>query len=187
MGNETIEYSKSIADRILLIMKIADLDVAGFAEFFKKSTSHIYGILNTTRPLSDSFAKEIGDKLGFEGTKIFNLNIKLPQTIKSSQLSKFKIEHKDNPEYFLSTKSKRSNNSFITEMLLKSDCFTDGYKYLNEIKEYCSKELDKEFISDQLSKALQYTVKLGLLKSTKKPIRLKNGNNGKRMVDVYFK
>lgn len=188
MNGETIEYSKAIAERVLTIMKMTDLDVAGFAEMFKKSTSHIYGILNSTRPLSDSFAKEIGDKLGFEGAKIFNLNAKIPIMIsKSNHLSKFKIEHKDNPEYFLSTKSKRSNNSFITEILVKSDCFRDGYKYLSEIKEYCLKEFEREFINDQLSKALQYTVKLGLLKSAKKPIKLKNGNTGNRMLDVYFK
>lgn len=75
----------------------------------------------------------------------------------------------------------------MTEVLLKSDCFKNGYKYLSEIREYCENNLNKEFNNDQLSKALQYTVKQGLLKSEKKALKLKNGNYGVRQVDVYFK
>ncbi|WP_196939932.1 hypothetical protein [Sphingobacterium pedocola] len=168
-------------------MNITDLDIAGFAEFFKKSTSHIYGILNHTRPLSEVFATEIGEKLNFDGTKIFNLNTRIPSSIsKSDMLIKFKADHKHNPEYFLSSKSDRSANTFVTEILTKSDCFADGYKYLKEIKQYCKAELNREFIEDQLTKALQYAVRTNKLKSTKKPIKLKNGKFGTREVDVYF-
>lgn len=187
MNANNQEYSKAIANRVQTIMKITGLDVAGFAEFFKKSTSHIYGILNNTRVLSEVFAREIGDKLEFDGVKIFNLNSKIPLSIsKAEALIKFKIDHEDNPEYFLSTKAKRSPNSFVTDVLLKSDCFKEGYKYLNEVAEYCKTELNKEFVDDQLSKALQYAVKTKVLKSTKKPIVLKGGGFGKRLVDVYY-
>lgn len=187
MGTKNREYSIAIANRIITIMNITDLDIAGFAEFFSKSTSHIYGILNGTRPLSEAFASEIGKKLGFDGTKIFNLNSRIPNSIsKSESLIKFKGDHKHNPEYFLSSKSERSPNSFVTEILIKSDCFADGYKYLNEIKGYCKKILNREFVDDQLSKALQYAVRTNKLKSTKKPIKLKSGGFGTREVDVYF-
>lgn len=181
------DYSKAIAERIKDIMIIIDLDVAGIAELFGKSTSHIYGIINGTRPLSESFAKEIGEKLGFDGSKIFNLKSRIPTSIsKSESLMIFKANYKHNPEYYLSTKFKRSTNTFIVDVLLKSDCFNDGYKYLNEITEYCQLELNKKFIDDQLSKALQYAVKKGVLRSEKRPIKLKNGGFGKRLVDVYF-
>lgn len=187
MTTKNTEYSQAIAQRILTIMKIIDLDFAGFAEFFGRSTSHVYGILNGTRPLSEVFAREIGEKLEFDGAKIFNLNAKIPSSIsKAEYLIQFKSEHRDNPEYFLSTKSKRSPNSFVSEVLLKSDCFEEGYKYLSEITEYCKTELNREFVDDQLSKALQYAVKTGILKFKKKPIKLVNGGFGKRLVDVYY-
>lgn len=75
-----IEYSESIAKRIKSIMIMSDLDIAGFAEFFEKSTSHIYGILNKTRPLSESFSTEIGQKFDFGGTKV-------PQDIPRSKVN----------------------------------------------------------------------------------------------------
>ena len=187
MSAKNIAYSKDIAQRILTIMEIIDLDIAGFAEFFNKSTSHIYGILNGTRPLSETFAVEIGKKLNFEGNKIFNLNSNLPTSIsKCEALVKFKAEHRDNSEYFLSSKSDRSINLFVNDVLIKSGYFDSDYKYLSTIKDYCKIHLNKVFFGDKLSKALQYTVKTGKLKSMKKPIQLKNGGYGKREVDAYY-
>lgn len=187
MGTKDREYSIAIANRIITIMNITDLDIAGFAEFFDMSTSHIYGILNGSRVLSEAFAAKIGKKLGFDGSKIFNLNSTIPNSIsKAEALIKFKKEHKDNPEYFLSSKTERSPDSFVTEILIKSECFTEGYKYLSEITDYCKKILNREFIGDQLSKALMYAVQTDKLKSTKKPIKLKNGEYGTRLVNVYY-
>lgn len=180
-------YLKAIADRVQKIMDLIDLDVAGFAELFKKSTSHIYGILNLTRKLSEEFAKEIGEKLEFDGAKIFNLNAKIPNSIgKSVAIKEFKNAYKDNPEYFLSTKSDRSINTFVNEILLNSDFLKEGYKYLSEVTEYCKTVLNREFSDDRLSKALQYSVKINRLKATKKPIKLKNGEFGTRSVYVYY-
>lgn len=187
MEGKSKEYLIAIANRIKTIMDITDLDVAGFAEFLNKSTSHIYGILNQNRTVSESFATEIGNKLDFDGARIFNLNSRIPSSIsKSDLLIKFKANHKHNPEYFLSSKSDRSANTFITEILVKSDCFADGYKYLKEIRKYCAEQLNREFIDDQLTKALQYAVSTKKLKFKKKPILLKNGGFGKRQVDVYY-
>ena len=81
MGTKDREYSIAIANRIITIMNITDLDIAGFAEFFDMSTSHIYGILNGSRVLSEAFAAKIGKKLGFDGSKIFNLNSTIPNSI----------------------------------------------------------------------------------------------------------
>lgn len=69
MRNLEQDYSKAIAERVKAIMVICNLDIAGFAEFYGKSTSHIYGIINGTRSLSESFALDIGKKLGFDGSK----------------------------------------------------------------------------------------------------------------------
>lgn len=188
MKSDRNSYSTQISKKLLLIMTITDLDIAGFAEFLNRSASHIYGILNQTRPLSDNLASELGKKLNFDGSKIFNLNSRIPNTIdKSEELIKFKKDNAHNEEYFISSKSSRSSNTFVIEVLIKSGYFNNGYKYLYEIKEYCEKELKRIFVKDQLSKALQYAVKIDQLKSVKKNIKLRNGNYGSRKVDVYFK
>lgn len=169
-------------------MEITDLDLQGFAEFLNKSSAHLYGILNGTRPLSESLAKEIGDKLGFEGTRIFNLNASIPQyIIRAESLTKFKADNRDNAEYFLSTKPGRSIDTFISEVLLKSSFLNDCPRYLKEITRYCKETLHREFRKDELSKGLRYAVDKGLLKSAKKPLLRNDGSLGNRMVDVYFK
>ncbi|MCA5004054.1 hypothetical protein [Sphingobacterium bovistauri] len=181
-------YSTQISKRLQLIMSIIDLNIVGLAEFLNHSTSHIYGILNQTRPLSDILASELGKKLNFDGSKIFNLNSRIPRSInKSEELIKFKKENAHNKEYFISLNSNRSSNTFVLEVLIKSDYLNNGYKYLNEIRDFCEIEMKRVFVRDQLSKALQYAVKIGRLKSVKKNIKLKNGNYGSRKVDVYFK
>ncbi|MNH31903.1 hypothetical protein D3C79_923080 [compost metagenome] len=57
---------------------------------------------------------------------------------------------------------------------------------MNEIELFVCSEYKKTFTNDQLSKALRYSVKKGVIKSAKKPIKLKNGGVGKRLVDVYW-
>ncbi|OJZ05787.1 hypothetical protein [Sphingobacterium sp. 40-24] len=179
-------YSEALADRLRDIMKILGMTVSGFAEFIGRDSSHIYGILNLTRPFSDSFAVHIGIKLGINGAKVLNLNIDIPQTVsKAETVVTFKKEYKNVPEYFLSTKTDRSIDSFILEVLVKSN-FLKTPRYLNEIELFVKSKYNKTFIGDQLSKALRYSVKKGVLASEKRPIRLTNGNFGKRQVDVYW-
>ncbi|UTA67275.1 hypothetical protein [Emticicia sp. 21SJ11W-3] len=188
MKEENIAYAEKIAYRLRRIMEIIDLDVPGFADFLDKSTPHLYGILNGSRPLSESLAREIGDKLGFDGIKIFNLNSNIPNYINRSEpLLRFKNDNKKNVEYFLSSKSKRSIDSFINEVLIKSGFFDNRYKYLKEITTYCQEELSREFRKDELSKGLRYAVFKGVLKSMKRPILLNDGSLGSRKVDVYFR
>lgn len=78
------------------------------------------------------------------------------------------------PEYFLSTKNDRSIDSFISEILIRSNFLTTP-RYLNEIELFIKTEYNKTFIGDQLSKALRYSVRKGVLMSEKRPIRLTNG------------
>lgn len=182
------EYSKTIIERLRQIMESIDLDTPGFAAFLEKSVPHIYGILNGSRELSEVLAREIGRKLEFDGARIFNINSPIPISINRSKiLITFRAENRDNFEYFSSTRSKRSINTFIKEVLVKSTCFDDGYKYLSEITKFCLIELNRKFIGDELSKALQYACEIKILKSIKKPIKKQNGKLGLREVNVYFK
>jgi len=186
MTDQSKTYSEALAERLRDIMNILGMTVSGFAEFIGRDSSHIYGILNLTRPFSDSFAVHIGNKLGINGAKVLNLNIAIPQSVSRTEtVITFKKENKNVPEYFLSTKNDRSIDSFISEILIKSE-FLMTPRYLNEIELFIESEYNKTFIGDQLSKALRYSVKKGILISEKRPIRLTNGNLGKRKVDVYW-
>lgn len=121
-----------------------------------------------------------------KGAKILNLNVTIPSSIsKAEAVINFKRENKDNPEYFLHGKTDRSIDVFVSEILAKSD-FLKIPRYLNEIESYIETEFQKIYIDDQLSKALRYAVTKKTLKSEKKPIKLKNGDFGKRLLDVYW-
>ncbi len=186
--DENKKYRLLIAERVRRIMEIIDLDVPGFAEFLDKSSPHIYGISNGSRPLSEALAKEIGEFLEFDGMKIFNLNSPIPKDIRRvDKLIHFKKENKDNPEYFLSQKPARSVDTFILEVLIKTGFFDNGPKYLSETTKFCKEELNREFVDDELTKGLVYAVKKNILKSEKRSIKLKNGGLGVRQVDVYYR
>ncbi|WP_312363135.1 hypothetical protein [Sphingobacterium sp.] len=186
MANQDKTYNERLANRLREIMNILGMTVSGFAEFIGRDSSHIYGILNLTRPFSDSFAVHIGNKLSINGAKVLNLNIAIPQSVsKTESVTTFKNEYKDVPEYFLSTKNDRSIDSFISEILIRSNFLTTP-RYLNEIELFIKTEYNKTFIGDQLSKALRYSVRKGVLMSEKRPIRLTNGSLGKRQVDIYW-
>ncbi len=175
-----------MAKRLREIMNILGMTVAGFAEFIGRDSSHIYGILNLTRPFSHALAADIGKKLNVNGSKILNLNVPISQTIaKTESVHEFKKNKRNNPEYFSNTLTDRSINSFISKILRKSS-FLKEPRYLNEIEIFVCSEFKKTFTNDQLSKALRYSVKKGVIKSAKKPIKLKNGGLGKRLVDVYW-
>ncbi|RKE55903.1 hypothetical protein [Sphingobacterium detergens] len=186
MTNQDKTYNERLANRLREIMNILGMTVSGFAEFIGRDSSHIYGILNLTRPFSHALAEDIGKKLNVNGSKILNLNVPVSQTIaKTESVHEFKKDKRNNPEYFSSTLTDRSIDLFISRILIKSD-FLKEPRYLSEIELFIKSEYNKTFIGDQLSKALRYSVKKGVIKSTKKPIKLKNGGVGKRLVDVYW-
>jgi hypothetical protein len=186
MSHQNKTYNKKLAERLYQIMNILDMTYIGFAEFTGRDVSHIYGIINQSRPFNDTFAEHIGNKLGIKGAKILNLNVSIPTSIsKADAVVSFKKYNKDNSEYFLHCKTDRSIDAFVSEVLVKSE-FLKKPRYLNEIECYIEKEYQKIYIGDQLSKALRYAVTKKTLQSEKKPIKLKNGNLGKRLIDVYW-
>lgn len=186
MTNQTNTYSQQMAIRLRQIMNHLGLTVAGFAVFIDRETSHIYGILNVSRDFSDALAEHIGRLTGIKGATIKNINTEIPASIsKCDKIVEFRKSHKDNKEYFLNTKTDRSIDAFISDNLVKAK-FLKTPKYLFEIEEFVASEYDKNFSKDKLSRALRYAVSKQTLKSEKRPIKLKNGNFGKRLVDVYW-
>lgn len=186
MTNQDKTYKERLANRLGEIMNILGMTVSGFAEFIGRDSSHIYGILNLTRPFSHALAEDIGKKINASGSKILNLNVPVSQGIaKSESVHEFKKDKRNNPEYFSSTLIDRSIDLFISRILIKSG-FLKEPRYLNEIELFVCSEYKKTFTNDQLSKALRYSVKKEILKSAKMPIKLKNGGKGKRLVDVYW-
>lgn len=176
-----------MAIRLRQIMNHLGLTVAGFAVFIDRETSHIYGILNVSRDFSDALAEHVGKLTGIKGATIKNINTEIPASIsKCDKIIEFRKSHKDNKEYFLNTKTDRSMDAFISDVLIKSK-FLEIPRYLSEIEEFVASKYDKNFVKDKLSKALRYAVSKQTLKSEKKPIKLRNGDFGKRMVDVYWK
>lgn len=186
MTDQNKTYNERLAGRLQEIMNILGMTVSGFAEFIGKSPSHIYGILQSKRTFSHALADHIGKIINTTGAKILNLNISIPQNIaKVESVVSFKEEYIKVPEYFSDTKNDRSIDAFISEVLVGSS-FLKTPRYLNEIELFVKSKYNKTFIGDQLSKALRYSVKKGVLESEKRPIRLTNGNFGKRQVDVYW-
>jgi plasmid maintenance system antidote protein VapI len=182
-------YNKEIGNRLKETMVICDLDLDGFALFIDSSESHLYALLNGNRRLTKRKAEEIGNKLGFEGSLIFNLNVAIPVSIsKSINLNNFKTEYKENLEYFISTLPIRKKSKFVSDQILKND-FLVRPSYLWEIKDFLngiSKGIT--FDSDELSKILNYFVVKKMLLKEKRPLKSKRtGALGKRIVDVFFK
>uniref|UniRef100_F4C8V8 Uncharacterized protein n=1 Tax=Sphingobacterium sp. (strain 21) TaxID=743722 RepID=F4C8V8_SPHS2 len=182
-----LEYNRQIIERFKRIIVLTELEVDGFAEFVNVTYSHIQGIINGSRSLSQVLARKIGKKLEFDGSKIFNLNWQIPISIKNAKaLALFKSHNKSNTHYFVNTKTDRSINAFIIERLLPTGYLKGDPKYLKQIRRYCKDEFGRDFTSDELSKGLKYAVKKGLLQTKKNPILLDSGKLGDRMVDVFF-
>lgn len=187
-GLQNALYKESIKNRFKALLIATDLTISGFTQYIGGSESHYYAISNGTRSLSEETAKAIGKKLGFTGEKIFNLTFKLPTNFnKVLELNNFKLNHKNNPEYFRSTLSIRKKSKHVENIINESTIFNRPI-YLNEAKqrinEYSSLH---QYNSDQLSKILNYLVTCGKLSKVNRPIKLKNGKFGKRVVDVFFK
>jgi plasmid maintenance system antidote protein VapI len=182
-------YNKEVGNRLKEIMLICGLELDGFASFINSSASQLYALLNGNRRLTKEKAEEIGNILGFDGSLIFNLNVAIPVNIsKSAKLNNFKIEFKENPEYFTSTLPFRKKSKFVSNQI-SSDDFLVRPAYLWEIKDFLNGiSKDINFDSDELSKILNYFVKKKLLSKEKRPLKSKRtGALGKRFVDVFFK
>jgi plasmid maintenance system antidote protein VapI len=188
-NGEHLTYEQLLQKRLKRVLEIIDLEEVAFAEFIGYSVPHIYAVLNGTRALAPRFAKAIGNKLGFPGENIFNLNYEIPDKIKKSRtLNNFKSEYKYNDEYFLSTIIDRKRSKLVEETIIQGD-FLYEYKYLSEIKTMINSSISKKdkFDSDELSKILNYLVSQGKLIKDRMRIKLKTGRLGIRIVDVFSK
>ncbi|MBL4677314.1 MAG: hypothetical protein JKY70_14080 [Mucilaginibacter sp.] len=179
-------YNNEIGKRLIRIMKVCDLTVAGFNALTGISDSHVYAIINGNRTLTQATANRIGKSLNFDGDLIFNLNKAISDAIgKSEILNNFRIENKKNYNYFISGVLVDKKSSVAFNLLKESD-FLLQPNYLWEIRNFLNSSGKTHFDSDELSKILNYLVSKKMLSKTKAKIKLRSGKFGNRLVDVFF-
>jgi len=180
------DYAKTISQRVRELMKLSGLELPGFADYLNLSESHLYAILNGTRDLTEDIADRVASAFDLKGGQILRLNYKIPKnTRKSESLNKFCEENKNVKSYFTHTREERKDSYFIENDLYRTSLF-DKPVYIWEIKEYCE-SVGKKYTSKRLSQILKYMVETKRLKSKKKALKLRNGEYGKRVVDVFYK
>ena len=185
-NSKDVDYTKKIIERLRRVMILANLEISGLSVLTGLSEGHIYALLSGRRNLTTEVADIIGSKTGFDGSVIFNLNQEIPNHIqKSDQLKNFSSKYKYNKEYFINTKIDRKPSYFL-EFEVLNTTFLDEPKYVWEVNEFC-RQLGRTFTSDKLKKHLKYFVTKGKLRTSSKPIKLRSGGYGTRIVDVFFK
>lgn len=183
---ENKTYKEIISERVQQLIKLSGLEVIGFADYSNVSESHLYAILNGTRDLTGDIADKIGSAFDLKGSQILRINYRIPQKIKKSKLlNKFYHENENVESYFIKTRSERKDSYYIENDLFNSNLF-NSHVYIWEIKEYC-KAAGKKYTSKRLSQILRYMVERKKLRSKKQLLKLRNGEFGERMVDVFFK
>lgn len=180
-------YSALIGERILLIMQYSGLTIKGLEEITKVSDSHIYALLNGNKRITDSVAEKLSIPFNLKGAQLLNLDYEIPETIrKAPELIKFKKEYKGNIEYFNETKN-NSKSSYFIEYGFLHDAIFDDPVYLWEIIEKLEQHYQKYYKNKDLSQILHYLVVKNKLTSEKRPLKLKTGGYGQRIVDVFFR
>lgn len=180
------KYSKVLSDRINELIRLSELETSGFAEYTGVSESHVYAILNGTRKLTRKTADKIAEGFNLKGLQLLNLDYKITSKNRNTQkLNKFYSEYKGVKDYFTNTKAERSAAYFFEHELLKTKLFTKAVS-ISEVRDVC-KASGRNYESKKISQILKYLVKKNILKSKKKPIRLKSGKPGTRIVDVFYK
>lgn len=183
--NEQV-YKEEIIQRVQKLMDATGLEVPGFADYLTISDSHLYAILNGTRDLTVDVAEKIGAAFDLKGSQILRINYRISITLKKSEsLNNFCDENKDVHSYFISNRIERKDSYYIETVVLNSGLFNSPI-YIWELREYF-KSKEKKYTSKRLSQILNYMVVKGILKSKKRPLKLRNGEYGNRSVDVFFK
>ncbi|MFI5136245.1 MAG: hypothetical protein ACHQIM_00370 [Sphingobacteriales bacterium] len=184
--NKHTEYSAFISERILLIAQNSGLTITGLSEITKVSESHIYALINGNKKLKGDIAEKLGRPFKLQGWQLLGLDFEIPGNFnKSTDLISFRREFKGNIEYFYETKNKIKTSHFIEKEFINNPIF-DEPVYLWEIMESL-KGIGKQYSSKDLSQVLHYFATKNKLLSEKRPLKLKSGGFGTRMVDVFFK
>lgn len=196
--------NKSIANRIKKIMEYSGLETLGLSVLIKEDISHIYSILTDKRRLTEDIASKIGEKLGFDGSIIFEVSTPIPKNEieSSSYLNTFKKLNINKNDFFLNTtiRTDHSINSFIENELINSKLFDGKPKDINEIQLFCKKQYNKEYTNLELTKALESIIKVHemktgtnmpliinkVLKSEKQKKKKRDGSFSGRPFDVFY-
>jgi len=179
-------YDKEISKRLALIIKYTNLEILGFAKLIGLSRDIIYSILTERRKLSNNVAKIIGVSLNFDGTIIFNLNLPIPETIKSAEtLAIFKKANENNLNYFITEWNDKKISTIIKTKLVDTDFFEEE-KYTWEVTDELKKYV-KDLKPDLINKQLKYLTQINIIKSKKAPIKLRSNLYGERIVDVFWR
>lgn len=180
------EHQKKVSDRVKLLMDTAGLELSGFADYLSISESHLYAVLNGTRDLTEDVAERIGAAFDLTAGQVLRVSYRIPKSIKKSKsLNKFYDENKNVAAYFQSTREDRKDSHFIETQLLGSGLF-DSAVYIWEVRQACL-QVGRQYSSKRLSQILNYLVDTKKLKSEKRPLKLRNGGYGKRVVDVFYR
>lgn len=179
-------YNKEISKRFALILNYTQLEILGGAKFFGLSVDIIYAILSGRRKLSNNIATLIGEKLNFDGSIIFNLNIPIPETIKISEnLELFKKANKNNLNYFVSTWNDKKLSELIKNKLVSENFFNEP-KYTWEVTN-ALKKYTPDINPDLVNKQLKYLAEIKIINRKKAFIKLRNNLYGTRQVDVFWR
>ncbi len=183
---ESKEYKDHISSRVSELLEHSGLEIEGFAEYLHISASHMYALLNGTRELTEEIANRIGSAFDITGANILRANYRIPKKLgKSKELNNFYDKNKSVKSYFRNTRLERKDSYFVENEIRNSNLL-DQPTYIWELKEYCESK-GRKYSSKQLSQILNYMVIRKILKKKKKPLKLRDGEYGNRMVDVFYK
>jgi plasmid maintenance system antidote protein VapI len=183
-SNSILAYKKALQLRIRSVMESADLMESGLAEFTGLSTSHIYAILSGTRDLTTETAGQIAAKFNMTAAQLLKLDHPIAGDFnKVDALNKFKDENRFNHGFFISKQSERKVTAYIQSMV-ETSLFREGAD-VAQIKDACSAN-GKKYTSKQISQTVNYLAEVKKLNKETRPKRKKNGEEGERLVYVFF-
>jgi transcriptional regulator with XRE-family HTH domain len=177
-------YKKELQHRIRSVMKSADLMESGLAEFTGLSLSHVYAILSGHRDLTTETAEQIAGKFKMTAAQLLKLDHPIAGDFnKVDALNKFKDENKFNPGYFISKQAEKKVTAYIQSMV-ETSLFREGAD-VSQIKDACMAN-GKKYTSKQISQTVNYLAEVRKLNKETRRKRKKNGEEGERLVYVFF-
>lgn len=186
MTYEETSEANVLGNRIDKLMTISGLEISGFADFTDVSESHLYAIINGTKPLTENTAQKIAQLFNLSKEQLLNPNYKLTKKLSTAQaLLNFYKENKAVHKYFITTKIDRKIAYFIEHEILKNKKFNIPF-FVSDVRSTCLKS-GRNYTSKRVAQVLNYLVDKGNLKKEKATYILKNGNEGKRNVDRFSK